>query len=478
MMKINRRVFSYGALASATALLASCGGKVEKKVEQAEQTAKQEIKYLEGLEPYVYGFPLVMMDVTRQITTAASKSGQYSAPLNQFGRMRTFVDPDFKNVVRISVNSLWTFGFIDLDKEPFIYSQPDTKGRYIVMQALNMWTDDFASVGTRNTGNEAGNFLIAGPKWNGTAPSDVKQTFKCSTRYAWVLVQIAANGPQDFPEINALQDKLQLTPLSAWGKPYTPPENVPVDPNVDLTITPYDTLRLMTGETFFKRLAMLLNDNPPNPEDGPMLDKLKRIGIEPGKEFDISKLDPAVAKGVNLVPGEVWLKFAEGVYQATTVNGWLNLLNLGRYGTDYNTRALVAWLGLGALTSDDAVYPSAFIDGDGKVLEGSSKYVLHFNKDELPPSESGVWSISQYRENFYVRNSINRYAIKSGMSLKYNADGSLDIYIQARSPGADKEANWLPSPPSMPFNLTIRVYQPKKSLLEGTYKIPPVKRFQ
>lgn len=439
---------------------------------------KEEEAYIYGMEAYVYGFPLVMMDVTKEVTTATSKSGEYSAPVNQFGRMRTLVNPDFKNVVRISRNSLWAFGFVDLEKEPFVYTQPDTRGRYIVMQALNMWTDDFASAGSRNTGTGPGNFLIAGPKWNGKAPSDMKQTFRCSTRYAWVLVQIASNGPQDYPEIHALQDQLQLIPLSAWGKPYTPPENVPVNPNADTTATPYDLVRLMTGEMFFKRLALLLKDNPPYPADAPMLAKLKKIGIEPGREFNVNKLDPVIVKGINKAPLEVWMKFAQGVYAAPTVNGWQNPLNLGRYGTDYNTRALIAWLGLGALTSEDAVYPSAFLDGDGKVLDGAGRYVIHFDKNNLPPSYSGVWSISPYRENFCVRNPVDRYSIAPWMPLKYNADGSLDVYIQARSPGADKEANWLPCPPSDPFNLTMRVYQPKQPLLDGTYKIPPIKRIQ
>jgi len=205
------------------------------------------------MEAYAFGFPLVIMDVTRAVTTAAAKSGEYSALINQFGRMRTYVDPDFKNVVRISRNSLWSFAFVDLDKEPFVYSQPDTRGRYMVMQALNMWTDDFASVGSRTTGTEAGNFLIAGPKWSGTPPPDVKETFRCTKRYAWVLVQIAAGSAADFPEIHLLQDKLALTPLSAWGKPYTPPASVSVDPRVDLSVTPYDSVRLMTGEMFFWR---------------------------------------------------------------------------------------------------------------------------------------------------------------------------------------------------------------------------------
>jgi hypothetical protein len=443
-------------------------------IEKVQET----VAYLHGMEEYVYGFPLVMMDVTSQVLTAAPQSGEYKAPLNQFARIRTLVDPDVKDVVRISRNSLWSHGFVDLDQEPFVYSQPDTHGRYIVMQALNMWTDDFASAGSRTHGTGAGNFLIAGPKWNGTPPPGIKEIFRCSTRFAWVLVQIAANGPPDYAEVRALQDKLQLTPLSAWGKPYTPPANVPVDPAADTTATPYDQVRLMRGEEFFRCLAMLLKDNPPYPADAKMIEKLEKIGVEPGKEFGTGNLDPAVVKGLNRAPAEVWLKLAAGPYEAPTVNGWQNPLNLGRYGTDYNTRALIAWLGLGALTSDDAVYPSAFVDGDGKVLDGAGKYVIHFEKGELPPSGSGVWSILPYRENFYVRNSIERYAIAPYMPLKYNADGSLDVYIQAKSPGADKETNWLPCPPSGSFNLTVRVYQPKQAILDSTYKLPPVKKVQ
>jgi hypothetical protein len=433
---------------------------------------------IRGMEEYVYGFSLVMMDVTKAVMTATPNSGEYSAPINQFARIRTVVSPDFKNVVRISVNSIWTHGFLDLQKEPMIVTIPDTKGRYIVMQAMNMWTDDFASAGTRTPETNAGNYLIAGPNWNGTAPPDVKAVFRCSTRYAWVLVQISAGGPQDYPAIHELQDQIQAIPLSSWGKPYTPPTNVPVDPTADITATPYDQVRLMTGEMFFKRLAALLKENPPYPGDTKSLEMLKKIGIEPGKDFDTSKLDPDTLKGINKAPGVVWLKFATGPYEMKTVNGWINMFNIGRFGTDYETRAFVAYFGLGALTSDDCIYPSAVLDGEGKVLDGAQKYVMHFEKNGVPPSHVGVWSISPYRENFYVHNPIERYGLLSGMPLKYNADGSLDVYIQAKSPGPDKEANWLPCPPSGPFNLTIRVYQPKKEILDGTYKLPPVKKVQ
>ena len=455
---------------------AAAQGPVIRALKDVEGDAAAELAYVLGMEAYVYGFPLVMMDVTNRVETAVSKAGEYSAPFNQFLRMRGFVSPDFKNVVRISVNSVWSASMLDLDKEPLILSYPDSNGRYFVIQLMNNWTDDFGSVGTRTTGNGAGRFLIAGPKWNGAAPADVKDIYRCTTRYGWALVQMSAAGPQDFPAIHKLQDQLTLTPLSAWGRPYTPPDNVPIDPEVDLTATPYDQVRLMTGEMFFSRLAMLLKDNPPYPADAPMLEKLKRIGVEPGKPFDRKSIDPAILQGLNRAPAEVWFKFATGPYTAKTVNGWQNILNLGRYGTDYSTRAFVAWFGLGALTSDDAVYPSAVIDGDGDALDGSKKYVLRFTKDEIPPSESGVWSVSPYRENFYVRNALERYGVTSGMPLKYNPDGSLDIYIQATSPGMDKEANWLPCPPSGMFNLTIRVYQPKQPLKDGTYKVPPVRK--
>jgi hypothetical protein len=156
------------------------------------------------------------------------------------------------------------------------------------------------------------------------------------------------------------------------------------------------------------------------------------------------------------------------------VNGWVNLTNLGRYGTDYETRAGVAFVGLGADLKEDTIYPSAYVDGDGNRFDGANKYVLHFEKDQFPPTNA-TWSVSQYQGNFYVVNALNRYAIAPWMPLKYNADGSLDIYLQAESPGPDKESNWLPIPAG-PFNLTARNYFPKQAAYDGSYKLPPVKK--
>jgi len=233
---------------------------------KAEQEVKKEAAYLVGMEEYVYGFPLVMMDLTSRGITAVPKAGEYYAPTNQFLRMRTFVDPDYKMVVRISRSSLWSAAILDLN-EPLVVTIPDCKDVPVAVRWMNYWTDVFGTAGSRTPDNQFGDYLIVGPGWSGTPPSNIRRVYTSTTRGAWVLLEMAARGPQDFPKIHALQDQLKVTPLSAWGKPYTPPATVPVDPTVDKTALPFDQLQLMTGEMFFKRLAMLLKDNPPYPAD-------------------------------------------------------------------------------------------------------------------------------------------------------------------------------------------------------------------
>jgi hypothetical protein len=293
-----------------------------------------------------------------------------------------------------------------------------------------------------------------------------------------MLVELSAASAADYPAIHEVQDKFKITPLSAWGKPYTPPATVPVDPNVDLTATPYDQLRLMTGEMFFKKLAQLMKENPPYAAaDKDTLEKLKKIGVEPGKEFDPSKLDPAIRKGINEAPARVWMKFFVGPYGMKAPNGWINMVNIARFGTDYQTRAYVSYMGLGAGIADDIVYPSAFVDANGEAIDGTYNYTMHFDKADLPATKNGVWSISAYRENFYEKNPINRYGLLPAM-VKYNPDGSLDVYLQAKSPGPDRESNWLPIPQSGLVNLTLRLYDPKDEAKSAEYRVPPVRKVQ
>jgi hypothetical protein len=491
---VSRRNFGALALGAATLLMTArswaqgiledLSGDMERLKDEIEgdlrvlkEDVREEVAYLLGMLSYVYGYPMVVMDVTRQVLTAAPgpNSEGTAAPINQLAKMPHYVSPYFTNVVRISLNSLWTTGFLDLDQEPTVLSVPDTNDCYYIFSVMNMWTDVFASIGKRTTGTAPGNFLIAGPKWQGLNPADIKQTYRCPTRYAWSLGQTQANGPDDFAAVNAIQAGYKLTPLSAWGTPYAPPTNVPVDNKVDLKVTPPDQVARMDAGEFFGRLAIAMKDNPPYAVDERPLYRLKKLGIEPGKEFDINKIDPAIARGLQRAMKEAPIKLNEGTATMKNVNGWIQPHDLGRYGTDYDTRAGIAFAGLGADLQEDTIYPIAFVDGEGKRLDAANKYVMHYEKGGFTPTNA-TWSVSLYQGPNYVPNPLNRYDIAPWMPLNYNPDGSLDIYIQAMSPGKDKEANWLPAPARGEFNIVIRNYWPREEAFNGVYKNPPIKR--
>jgi hypothetical protein len=235
----------------------------------------------------------------------------------------------------------------------------------------------------------------------------------------------------------------------------------------------------MPAGKYFAYAAELLKLHPPHLTDEPILAQMKRIGLEPGKSFDVDKLDPTVKKALESVPeaAQHLMKWKVPTL-ARVVNGWsMNTDTMGVYGNYYLKRAIVTQLGLGANLPEDAVYPLNLADETGKPLDGANKYTLHFDKGVTPPVNA-FWSITLYdAEGFQVGNSLNRFAVSSWMPFKYNPDGSLDLYFQNDSPGAGKEANWLPAPKG-PFNLTMRLYAPKSDSLTGKWNPPPVTKDQ
>jgi hypothetical protein len=343
-----------------------------------------------------------------------------------------------------------------------------------------MWSDNFMSLGPRTTGMGAGNFLIAGPKWEDKLPAGVKAAYPCATRFAWLRIQTIADGPRDFPAVIAIENEFKLTPLSAWGKADVAPENSPVDAGVDTTSTPFDQVQRMDAGTFYGRLTRLMKDYPPYPSDQRTIGvRIGRLGIAAGADFDIGKIEPAIARGLNRAVRDAQIKIADAPIEMKGMNGWSSLANVSTQPPDYNNRAALAGFGLGAPWGEDVLSPTAYHDGDDKLLDGAGKYVLRLEKDEkgrIFPSHTGIWSVSAYDGNHYVRNAIDRYAISPSMPLKYNADGSLDIYLQSETPGPDKESNWLPCAPRGRLNVTIRVYWPEQGLLDGSFKIPPIRR--
>jgi hypothetical protein len=240
-----------------------------------------------------------------------------------------------------------------------------------------------------------------------------------------------------------------------------------------------DQVDRMDAAAYFNTLAMLMEDNPPAAADAPMVEKMARIGIVPGKPFEIGKLDPAVAKSLQAVPkaanGRIMGHFTRA---GVDVNGWRVMTNTGLYGTDYLQRAFITAIGLGANRPQDAVYPTSTVDADGKPYDGVNRYLMHFDKDQTPPAK-GFWSITIYDgDYFFVDNPLNRYTVSSRFDFKHNEDGSLDLYIQKDSPGKEKESNWLPAPAGK-FILMMRLYWPREtasSIIDGTWKPPGVKK--
>jgi hypothetical protein len=427
-----------------------------------------------GVDAYLYFYSPVTMDLTRkQLTNQEPTPGGIGGPMNRFANVGAFPTADMRVVVRPNFDTLYSSGWLDLTKEPMVVSAPDTGGRYYLLPMLDMWTDVFASPGWRTTGTQAANFLVTPPGWSGTVPDGFTE-IKAPTPYVWIIGRTKTDGPADYDAVHKIQAGYKITPLSQWGKEPVPPE-VKIDPSIDMKTPPKVTVDTMPAGQFFAYAAELLKLHPPHITDQPMIARLKRIGFEVGKSFDLSKADPAIQKGLENAPEDAQKLMAWKVPTlARVTNGWgMNTDTMGVYGNYYLKRAMVTQMGLGANLPEDAIYPLNLADSDGKPLDGASNYTIHFEKGEIPPVEA-FWSITLYdNDGFQVANSLNRFAVSSWMPFKYSPDGSLDLYFQNESPGADKETNWLPAPKG-PFNLTMRLYAPKAAALTGKWNPPPV----
>lgn len=428
----------------------------------------------EAVEAYVFGYPLVTMEMTRRVMTNVAAPEGTRAPMGQLVRMRSYPDSSFRDVTAPNADTLYTTAWIDVGKEPWILSIPDMKGRYFMFPMLDGWTNVFEVPGTRTTGTGAQAYAITRADWKGTLPAGVKR-YDSPTDLVWILGRIYCTGtPEDYAAVHALQDACGLVPLSAYGKPYTPQPGT-VDPAIDMKTAVRDQVNHMDAVAYFTLLADLLKTNPPAAADAPMLETLARVGIVPGKDFDRSKFNVDFAQKVPEAGFDrilLHFKFSDGDMREK--NGWKYTLLTGLYGTDYLQRALIAAIGLGANRPEDAIYPVSRNGADGNGYDGSKKYVIRFPKGYAPPVR-GFWSITMYDEKFFfVSNVLNRYSISPRQDLKYNKDGSLDILVQESRPAAEMESNWLPAPAGK-FVLMMRLYWPSEkppTILDGSWTPP------
>jgi len=432
------------------------------KVEAPPPSADEVTKRL-AAEAYVYGYPLVLMDATRQIDTART-------PINTFRHERAAA-----GAVTPNGDVLFSRAWLDLSQEPIVLSLPDAHDRYYVLPMLSGWTDVFSSPGKRQTGTEKRDFAIVGPTYKKALPADVT-ALPAPTDMVWIVGRIDPGGPGGAAAAAKLQEQLKLTPLSQWGKKPARAQPAGATGKAE-TASAAQQVAQLDAKAFFTRLAALLATNPPSKDDGAMVEKLGKLGIVAGQPFDLAKLDAATAAATEagVTSARAAIASSAKTYIGDLRNGWAIEWDTGRYGANYGLRAVMAALRLGANAPEDAIFASARVDGEGKPLAGTSRYVLHFDKGQTPPTEA-FWAVSLYDDaKRFVANPLDRHALGDNDKLASNPDGSIDLYLQNANPGPDKAANWLPAPPGE-FNVMLRVYWPKQAMLERKWTPPPIRR--
>ncbi len=463
-----------GGLVALLFLIASCGSPVKKENKISDEKVLEIAK-----KAYVFGYPMILMDYTKKVSTNYEKPKSMFAPINQLGHFREFPDDKFTTVVKPNVDTYYSMAWFDLKAEPIVFTVPATD-RYYLLPLYDAYSNVFFVPGPRTTGTGAHTFLLTGPSWKGDVPEGMEQV-KAPTNTVWLVGRTQVNNAEDGATVvAAFQDGMGLVPLSKYGTDYTAPLGK-VNKEYE-KIVPVENTGDLSTSAYFNKLAELMVDNPPAKADAPLIKEMESIGIVAGKPFSIKEFSPELQKKLNAIPEEVhenWIAMQTGKKDAGVpiVNNWMVARDhMGVYGTNYEHRAFIAFIGLGANLPEDAVYPTTSLDSDGNPIEGQNKYILHFTKEEIPPVNA-FWSLTAYNsKDFLVANPINRFAIGDRDDLKFNKDGSLDIYIQNSDPGGDKTSNWLPSTQEGPMTLTLRLYWPKESVLDGTWVVPGVKK--
>jgi hypothetical protein len=430
-----------------------------------------------GTDAYVYGISL--MEFVRQASTQTSVTVPNSlsdAPLNQLGSARQLATASHQVFVQPNNDTLYTMGHLDLRGGPLVLHVPKVPNhRYYSFEFLDPYTNVFHYVGTRTTGDGAGNFVITGPSFRGTLPRGLKR-ISSPYRRAWLAGRTLVYGAADLPTVHRIQDGYRLVPLAQYirhGLNWHPPRPHRI-------ITKHTTFTVPTGLAFFDQLGTALAENPPPRRDAAILRELRTVGIGPGLHPSSEHLSPAVLAGLtaagNSGASHMFVLRAQLASKSLAVhNGWfVPPADTANYGTDYTLRAVIAVFGLAANRPAEAIYIVGVADNTHALLNGAQKYVIHFARGQLPPARY-FWSLTMYNQNFYlVPNPINRYAVGNRSQLERNPDGSIDIYLQTTAP-AGHESNWLPAPADT-FEVTLRMYGPLPSALQGTYVYPPINR--
>ncbi|WP_332693873.1 DUF1254 domain-containing protein [Bosea sp. (in: a-proteobacteria)] len=458
-------------VAGAAALFAGSIGPL-----RAQSIAPNEARAI-AREATIYGFPMVDSYRIQHSYFVDRGSPEYKAPWNTLVNNARVYTPDDKAIQTPNSDTPYSYVGADLQAEPLVFTVPAVeKGRYYSLQFIDLYTFDFAYVGSRATGNGAGSHLLAGPKWKGSKPKGIKSVIRCETDFAFVLYRTQLFDPADIEKVKAVQAGYKVQPLSQFlGRP------APVPAPAVTFAKPLGPEQERNSLEVFGLLNFLLQFCPPHPSERALLARFAKIGIEAGKPFDTAALSPEIRQALQDGMADAWKAFAE--YKATVLDTGKKTSADG-FGTraflknDYMSRMASAVLGIYGNSKDEAIYPVYFVDSAGQKLEGGNRYVLRLPPGQLPPVNA-FWSLTMYElpASLLYANPLGRYLINSPMlpKLKRDADGGITIFIQSESPGKDREANWLPAPKG-PFFAVMRLYWPKSAASNGKWKAPPLAR--
>jgi hypothetical protein len=441
----------------------------------------------DAVDAYIYLYPLVVFGVSYEVLTnvAAPTWERLAAPLNQFMSVREN-RPDNHGVILPSTDTLYTLSWVDVTKEPVVFEAPaipnvpgtDHK-RFMMYQFMDAWTNVYYSNGLQKGLTKKANFVIVGPDFKGKLP-DVPDgvVVHATSNQSWLIVRTQVEGFDDLANVHAVQDQYGLVPLSMFGKPYVAPAGL-VNPKIPSAPGPSPQANALNGQQFFTKAAEWFNKVPfPDADKAVGIEKaLAQVGIKYGQPYDYASLSAEQRKAMDVATAGVQGEFAKIAATPAAVGdvkgGWvIPNQKIGRYGTDYVLRAAISFVGFGANLAADGFYPLLVQDSKGNVLDGAKKYTITFPKGRLPPA-GAFWSVTNYQDHFLIPNESKKYAVSNWMNPKAAADGSVTIYMQPTSPGADLEVNWLPTSGSIPTPTPLmRLYWPLPAALDGTWHPP------
>jgi hypothetical protein len=426
-------------------------------------------------EAYIYGFPVVDSYRIQYAYLVDRTNPEFKAPWNQIRNIARVYTPEDKTIQTPNSDTPYSMAGLDLRAEPVVLTMPVVdKGRYFSAQLIDLYTFNFAYIGSRTTGNGGGSFLVAGPGWKGGAPSGIQKVIRSETELVLVAYRTQLFNAGDLDNVKNIQAGYKVQTLSQFlGKPAPP-----AAPKVDF-IKPLTPDQQRSSLQFFNILNFVLQFCPTDPSEQELMARFAKLNIGAGKSFDADKLSPEMKKAVEDGMSDAWNAFADfkktqfetGQVTAGDAFGTREFLK-----NNYMYRMVAAVLGIYGNSKQEAMYPAYYVDASGQKLDGANRYTLHFASDQLPPVHA-FWSLTMYElpASLLVANPLNRYLINSPMlpDLKRDADGGLTLYIQHDSPGKDKESNWLPAP-NEPFAMFLRLYWPKPEALDGSWKQPPL----